>query len=225
MRNIFLAATLLLFASAAFADSITVTLATASLMTKAAAGPYTLDFQFIDGSGLGDSDNTVTLSNFLVTGGSIGSPSSITGGVTTKTSPFSITMTDSSFFNEAQVPYTPGATLSFEATYTTNADPVAPDSFTFAILNGSGNEIPTNNPNFNDAFLEVDLPTTSASTSTTASSSSDGTIPAPVVLPLGLPPVTTPEPASVLLILAAIPLFVMPTWWRGRSCRLRSLMP
>ncbi len=201
MRTILFSITVLVFASAAaFADSITVTLDTTSLITNT-SGPYTLDFQFIDGSATGDANNTVTLSNFLVTPpGSVSSPSSTTGGVTTSSSPFSITLTDSSFFNEAQMPYAPGASLTFEANYTTNVDDPTPDSFTLAILDGNGDEISTSNSNSNDSFLEVDLPTSTSGTVIMSSGSSDGSIPAPVVVPGGLPTAPTiPEPATFLL--------------------------
>lgn len=126
---------------------------------------------------------TVTLD----TTGSVSSPSSTTGGVTVNSSPFSVVMTDNSFFNEAQLPYTPGASLTFEATYTTNVDDPAPDSFTFAIFDGSGNETQTTNSNSNNSFLEVDLPTSTFRTVIMSSGSSDGLIPAPIVVPGGVP--------------------------------------
>jgi len=214
MRIFLFSIAVLLFTSAAFADSLLVTVDTSSLVVSS-SGPYTLDFQFIDGSGTGDTNNTVTLSNFLVTAGSLSSTSSITGGVTAKSSPLSITMTDSSFFNEAQVPYTPGTTLSFEVSYTTNADDPAPDSFTFAILDGNDDEIPTNNPNFNDSFLEIDLPASTSSTIVTSSGSSDRSLPAPLVLPVA-PGAVTPEPTTFLLVgLSAAPLLILRRYLRS----------
>ncbi len=54
---------------AARADAIyNVSLDTSSLIGNA-AGPFSLDFQFNDGSGTNDGNNTVTLTNFAFGGG------------------------------------------------------------------------------------------------------------------------------------------------------------
>jgi hypothetical protein len=143
-------------ASASFACADTITMNTSPLVGN---GPFTLDFQFIDGNGAGDGNNTVTLSNFAAGSGSIGSsPSSSAGGIVVNSSPLSVGLTDSSFFNDVQFAFTPGNTLSFNVAATSNADTFGPDTFTFAILDKHGNEIPTTNPNGLNSFLELDLP-------------------------------------------------------------------
>jgi hypothetical protein len=160
-------------ASFVFGDTI-FTLDTAPLVSSS-AGPFTLDFQFDEGNGIGDSNNTVTLSNFSFGGGSIDTtPSSLTGGVNVTSGPFGVTLTDSSFYNDVEFTVTPGTSLSFTFSSTTNNDPVAPDTFTFAIFDGSSNEIATTNPNGFDSFVEVDLPSGSSGVNTILSGSAAG---------------------------------------------------
>jgi hypothetical protein len=91
-------------------------------------------------------NNMITLSNFALGGGAIVTPlvSSI-GGVTVSSSPLSIVLVDSSFFQDVQLTFTPGSTLTFQFDSTSNVDAV--DTFTMAILDNTGTEIPTNNPN------------------------------------------------------------------------------
>jgi hypothetical protein len=174
----------LLFATGAlFADTI-FTLNTTPLESSS-AGPFTLDFQFIDGNGTGDANNTVTLTDFNFGGGSVtAAPGFPIGGVTQGSSPLSVRLTDSSFFNETQLLLTPGSQISFDFAATTNADAAAPDAFTFAILDGSGGEIGTTNPNLNNSLIEVDLPGGSSGLNTILSGSAPGasvTLSAPTV--------------------------------------------
>jgi hypothetical protein len=152
----------------------TVTINTSALASSA-TGPFTLDLQFIEGDGAGDSNNTVTLSNFSLGGGAIVTPAvSTTGGVAVSASPLTIVLVDSSFFQDVQFSFTPGSVLSFQYDSTSNADLVAPDTFTLAILDNTGNEIPTNNPNGLNSFVELDLPTTGSGTQITASGDTSG---------------------------------------------------
>ena len=115
--------------------------------------PFYLDFQFTDGSGTGDSNNTVTISDFSVSG--VGAANLTNGGSGDLGS--SITLIDSSFFNEVYQQFSPTNSLQFQLSLTTNVDAGGtPDEFTFAILYGSSLfEIPTISPN--GAFLTVDI--------------------------------------------------------------------
>jgi hypothetical protein len=159
---------LLIFCVAALAD--TLTLNTAPLESSG-TGPFTIDLQFNSGNG-GDSTNTVTLSDFGFGGGSIDTtPSSSTGDINVVSSPFSVTLsTDTSFYNEVQFGFTPGSTLSFDVANTSNVDTTAPDTFTFAIFDNTGNEIPTTSPY--EAFFELDLPTSGSGVTAIESASS-----------------------------------------------------
>jgi hypothetical protein len=64
--------------------------------------------------------------------------------------------------------------LSFQFDSTSNVDMVGPDAFTFAILDNTHTEIPTNNPNGLNSFLELDLPTMGSGTQAATSSDTSG---------------------------------------------------
>jgi hypothetical protein len=195
--------TVAMLSQTAFGDVMQLTLNTTTLVGNA-SGPFTIDFQFIDGDSTGDGNNSVTLSNFLAGGGSITStPAFSTGGVSVTSSPFGATLTDTSFFNELQFAFTPGSSLSFRYAITANQDTTGPDTFTFAILDHSGNELPTDNPNGFNSFLEVDLPTTGSGTATTPSASAAFGISDPTVTPVTS---AVPEPSSVVLLSAVVAL-------------------
>jgi hypothetical protein len=189
-----------------FADVVDqVSLNTAALIGNS-SGPFTLDFQLVEGDGLSDSLNTVALSNFSLGGGTITTPASSTsGGVSVTATPFRLNMDESSFFADAEFLFTPGTMLSFQVDATTNIDTVAPDTFTFAIFDKNLNPVPTTNPNGFNTFLEIDLPTTGSGTQT-ISSSTDAT---QTNIRIGAPTVTpqttvVPEPNSLALVASMI---------------------
>lgn len=176
-----------------FAD--VVTLDTSSLIGNP-SGPFTLDFTFIDGSGTGDGNNTITLSDFVLGAGSL-TLSSSTGGVTVGASPFTVTLTDTSFYNDVQFTFVPDTSLSFDIEATSNPDDGTPDSFTLGILDRGLINIPTTNPNNGIAFVEYDLPTTDPTAGTqvilSGSASNEVAIPAPT-------PSAVPEPSAIALL-------------------------
>src|SRR6185312_13251794 len=109
---------LLLTTGTGFADEVT--LNTAPLIGDT-AGPFSLVFQLTDGSGIGDGNNTVTISNFQFgSGGPSGSPTTF-GGVSGDVGS-TVTLVDSSFLNYLIQPFTPGTTLEFTVTTTNNVD-------------------------------------------------------------------------------------------------------
>jgi len=155
-------------------------------------GTFSLDFQLNDGTGNGDANNTVTLSNFNFGGGSIlGDPTPL-GGATGDLSS-SITITDSQFGNELFQGFTPGSTLGFDVSISTNRDAgTTPDTFAFAILDGNTNNIPTNGPA--DALATLDLNSTSLSVSNVQTYSSTGPDTGGVTVAV------VPEPSSIAMI-------------------------
>lgn len=111
-------------------DNFNITLNSSALVGNP-TGPFSLDFQLADGSGTGDGNNTVTISDFNFHGGSW-------------TGPSVVTMTDNSFFSEATYQFVPGGVLSFDVSMTTAVDAGGtPDEFSFDILDNSLSEIPT----------------------------------------------------------------------------------
>jgi hypothetical protein len=158
-------------------------------------GPFALDLQFLDGSGSGDDNNTVALTDF--TFGAGGSPSgggTATGGASGSLAS-GVTLRDTQFFNEYFENFTPGTLLSFTIDTTNVADPGGtPDLFTVAILDSHGNELPTIGPA--SEFLDVSLagganPQVSTYGSAPGSAFS---LAAPIVQPQS--PATVPEPSS-----------------------------
>ena len=117
------------------------------------AGPFSLEFQLNDGSGTGNGNNTVVLSNFIFGGGSaVGIPTTNGGAIGDAGS--SVTITDSSFFNQFIQQFTPGNQLGFRLSISTNVESGGtPDQFSFAILDSGGTELPTQS--FFDVFVSI----------------------------------------------------------------------
>ncbi len=108
-----------------------------------AAGAFYLDFQSYFGSG---SAQTVTLSNFTFTGGSLLAGTDTTTGAVSGNLATSLVLNPNSgsFNNEFYQQF--GSTVSdikFTATLTTNAATGTPTSFVVAVLDNATNNIPT----------------------------------------------------------------------------------
>ncbi len=157
-KPIFSAAALLLLGSAtAMAGLVDLQfdLNTSSLV---GSGPFYLAFQLADGSGTGDANNTVNLSNFDFFGGSASAPPAVLFGGASGSLQSGFTITDSDpFFNAAIQGFTPGTELSFTATYTNNADAGGfNDMFSLSLLDSGGNGIPTLDA-LNDTLITITL--------------------------------------------------------------------
>ena len=157
-------------------------------------GPFTLDLQFLDGSGLPTdlNNNTVALTNFAFGAG--GSPSgggTATGGASGSLAA-GVTLKDTTFFNEYFESFTPGPLLSFTIDSTNALDPSGtPDLLTLAILDSMGNELPTTGPA--SEFMDFSLGG-GATPAVATFSSPQLSLAAPTVEPAG--PAAVPEPAS-----------------------------
>jgi hypothetical protein len=192
-----------------------VTLDTAPLVGHP-AGPFYVYLEFIDGSGIGDANNTVTLSDVNLGGGSaLGSPA-VFGGATGSLET-GVTITDSSFVSIFSEQFVPGLQLSFSLGLTSNDDlGGTPDGFTFFVLDNSGVPLPTLAP-VGDYFLTAGLgsrgPTFSVYGSDPSRAPSVGD-------PVSIPPPTVsassvPEPGTFYLsgVLAGVLIVIR------RSCR------
>ena len=214
-------ATLLAFASASRADQTYHVSFNTSALTSlpAASGPFSLDFQLIDG---GDpSNNTATISNFdFGTGGSApvddsgaNASGTASGGLASGT----ISLADDDpITNELYQTFTPGSLLSFDVTLTTNPDQSAfssPDAFTFSILDGTFTAIPTTDPTTADTLVAVDIsdtPTVSTFATDTSRALSDGTSTPAIDAPVAAAAV--PEASSFVslgLLLAGLAAFAV----------------
>jgi hypothetical protein len=167
------AASLFAFAPAAkavtFPDLVyTLTLNLSSLPSNP-NGPFSLDFQLATGSG--NVTNTVTLSNFVFTGGTaVGTPDFTSGGESGSLAS-SVVLTNSSSFNELAQAFSSGVTqISFQVDETRNTDvvgngTVTPDQLNVAILDNNRNNIPTTDPSgANELATSVLVTTETAAT-------------------------------------------------------------
>jgi hypothetical protein len=184
---------------ATMAATYNVSLDTAPLVGHP-AGPFSIFFVFTDGSGVGDANNTVTITNVAFGGGSaLGNPTVFGGASGSLESGASIT--DSSFLNFIGEEFIAGTQLNFTLGLTLNADTGGiPDRLTFFIVDSSGVPLPTIAP-AGDYFLGVDLgssgPVFAAYASDPSRSPSAGnpvSIPAPAIV-TEAPSVSAPVPS------------------------------
>ena len=169
-----------------------------SLDTSALFGPFELVFVFTDGTGTGDANNTVTLSNFLFGGGSAGTvdtPLSIGGISGDLTSGASLV--DSAFLNIFASSFTAGSLLSFDFGLTTNVDAGGtPDQFSFALLQADGSLVNTKDPSGANSLLTVNIDSSRPTFSTFASELTS----APIVTESS----AVPEPPILLLLIIGL---------------------
>ncbi len=177
-----------------------------SLDTTGLSDTFEMAFIFIDGSGAGDANNAVTLTNFgFGVGGSAGAvdPRLTTGGVSGDLTT-GVTLVDSTFFNVFAATFTAGTLLTFDFGLTTNLEGT-PDQFSMALLQSDGTQIATTDPSGADSLLTVNIDSAHPAFSAFASDLT----PAPVVTLSA----SAPEPSSMLLLVAAL----MVALWSARA--------
>jgi hypothetical protein len=175
------------------------------------AGPFSLAFELADGSGVGDGNNSVTLSNFQFAGGAPwGAP--FLGGSVSGDLSSGISFTDASPTSVFFQGFTPGNALSFTIDATTNLDPGGiPDEFIMSLLDSSLSPIPTtsSSPLFPVLVFDIDSanPTVQRFAADLYQPPVAGNFvnfPAPVVTAQAPPTSPVPEPASVALLVTVI---------------------
>lgn len=146
----------LLVAGHAAASAIQVTVDTSGLAGTSA----NLAFDLIDGSGLGDDNNTLTITDFS-TDGTLGTASVTHGFTTNPASDLSsgASLGDSDFFNEFLQGITLGTTLSFRFDTTGILDSPTPDEFSFYLLtaDASASLVSTDDPLLTNALFTFDI--------------------------------------------------------------------
>lgn len=188
-----MACALLVAPLAAEATQISIGLDTSALIGGTTA-PYYIEFQFTNGDGL--NNNSVTIGSFDFGGGSASGSPTLGGGVSGSLSS-GLIMNDTLFFNYFYEAFIPGNFLSFMATISDNYVDPTPDQFSFAILNNSLIEVPTQGPG--NEFVNVDLKSPLVINTFSGISGTDTD---PVV---GAPSVqTVPEPGTLLLMLVPL---------------------
>jgi hypothetical protein len=203
--SIFAASLLLLGSTTAMAGLVTqeFSVNTSGLV---GLGQFTLFFQMVDGSGVGNSDNTVSLTNFNFDGGSATAGTVMEFGGGTGDMSSGVTLTNSnSLLNFVSQSFTPGPELMFLATFTNNLDSPFPDQFTTSLIDPNGNGVPTLDPTGNDTLITVTL-------TGTVQPGPDGNAPPvglfgtdPSQTSLVVPaPSVVPEPGSLILMLGGL---------------------
>ncbi len=189
-----------------------VTLDTAPLVGHP-AGPFYLELTFTDGSGVGDANNTVTLSNFTFGGGSALGGALDFGGASGSLET-GITITDNSVLSFFSEQFAPGLELNFSLGLTSNDDAGGtPDGFSLFLLDSSGVSLPTLAP-FGDYLLAADLGSTGPILTAYGSDPSRAptvgdpvSISAPTITPVN----SVPEPSTIYLLGGALALAVFLT--------------
>ena len=111
------------------------------------------------GSQTPNSDNTITLSNFIFTNGNVGAVSYSAGGETGSMSS-TVTLTNSAQGNELAQQFSSGVTqIQFSVSMTSNTNNPFPDQFDVAILDGGLNNVATTDPSMGNTLVSVDLST------------------------------------------------------------------
>jgi hypothetical protein len=159
--------------------NVTLNLSSLDLLPNA---PFSLDLQLVTGSAAPNITNTVTLSNFVFTGGTASGTPDYTNG-------------NESGSLASSVVLTTGTTPSFHVDQTPNSELVSsgtpiPDQFNVSILDSNLNNVPTTDPSgaANDTYTLV---SSAISSSETASNVNYYTL-------------ATPEPSSAALSFIAI---------------------
>jgi hypothetical protein len=185
-----------------------------SLDTSGLSGTLELAFIFIDGSGTGDANNTVTLSDFgFGAGGSAGTvdPLLTTAGASGDFAS-GVTLIDSEFFNVFAETFTAGTLLSFDFGLTTNVDSGGtPDQLSIALLLPDGTQVNTTDPSGANSLLTVNIDSALPAFATFGSD----LMPAPVVTFAA----TAPEPSSLPLLALGLLL----AWCSSRLIRVPTL--
>jgi hypothetical protein len=140
------------------AASYRVTIDTRPLAAQPAVlAPFSLEFQLIDGGGTTSNTVAVRSIDLGAGGGPIGVPA-LTGGASGDLTT-GVQLTDAAFLNELIQPFTPSAVdpLTFVVDLSESSEPVTPDAFSIAILDSSGQGLPTT---YFDVLLQADIRTT-----------------------------------------------------------------
>jgi hypothetical protein len=189
--------------SAVHADTLfkQVTLDTSSGFSETPPGPFSLAFEFTDGSGTGDGNNIVTLSNFQFGFGGSPAGAPFTSGGASGDLSTAVVLTDTGFDNIFFQGFTPGTILQFNLSITTNVDAGGiPDEFIMSILDSSLSPLPTTSSSPLFPLLVIDIDSSNPTVQTFASDTSQepaaGGFPVFFDAPVVTSSSPTPEPAT-----------------------------
>jgi hypothetical protein len=173
-------------------------------------GSYSFLLSLTDGSGFGDANSTIVLSNISLGGGSITGDPFIFGGASGSLMT-TISVTDSASLSLFIQDFAPGNVISFLFEVSSLQGTLSlPDRLSFSILDNAGVPLPTLAP-FGDYFLGIDLssvgPVITVYGSDASRLPSEGGpifIPAPTVTPI-------PEPSSTYVVACVLATILVST--------------
>jgi hypothetical protein len=181
------------------------------------AGPFSIAFEFADGSGIGDGNNALFVSGFdFGSGGPSGLPltfGSVGGDLST-----SVVITDASPDNIFVQSFVPGNTLSFLLEMTTNVDAGGtPDEFIMSILDNTFTPIPTLSNSPANPFLQIDIDSSNPTVQTFSSDSTQAPAGGGDPISIAAPLVTAvPEPSSAPLVAMTLICVGLCSGWARR---------
>ncbi len=175
----------------------TVTLNVASLIGNPNA-PFSLDFVLGSGAQNPNADNTVKVSNFVFSNGSVGAVSYSNGGESGSMSS-TVTLTTTSEDNELAQQFSSSVTLiRFNVDETNTTDNPFPDQFDVSILDSGLNNIPTTDPSGGNTLVLENISTSQTLASvSTYRSTAGGEAP-------GVTATAVPEPGSAVSLLLGL---------------------
>jgi len=143
------------YATVSNASLYSITFDTSSI----SGGTFSLVLDHFNGDGV--LNNSVTVSNFAFGGGSPSGSPTLSGGAAGDLTTI-VTLSDTLFFNEFIQNFISGSVLSFDLEATSNFSGGTPDSFTLALLDGTGNPISTSDPLGSDILIALDMDSSSS---------------------------------------------------------------
>jgi hypothetical protein len=160
-------------------------------------GPFSLDFQLNTGSG--NVTNTVTLSNFVFTGGTAAGTPDFTFGTENGTLATSLILSNAGSGSEFTEAFSSGVSqISFNVSQTPNSEVVTSgtpvnDEFVADIQDSNFNNVPTTDPSGANTLVESALNETATGTSITGH-----------VNEYALEVVAAPEPSSYAMLIGGL---------------------
>jgi len=201
-KEVRLALGILLGSLACPAAQIPITLDTTPLIGHPAE-PFSIAFSLVDGSGTGDANTTVTLSNFVFGGGGAPFGPAANGPGTSGDLTSSITLNDNNpVSNDFSQEFTQGTQFAFNLSFVTSG--TDSDTFLFGITDSSGNLIPTLDPLGENVLLRGIIDSSGITFSTFATDPSQDTATGqqpPIIMGA---PLVLPEPSTGLLTSVSI---------------------
>jgi hypothetical protein len=181
------------------------------------AGPNTLEFQLTDGD---SASNSITVSSFDFGGGSAAGAPILVGGASGDLAS-QVDLQDTDFLNQFIQPFVPGSFLEFLVDLTTNSDGgFFPDQFSFAILDSTGAELPTEG--LGDAIVTIDLVPPFPPAGAFGGDSGRSPVAGGDPIAFDAPTIAAvPEPATLGLALSAIAIGVGPLAVRFAKRRVK----